>query len=1737
MKFINYIILTIIIHLTFIYTAEQNTIEFTETELYLELENNTKDFTFIVSYDRTKYKYLYLYQRNYVNKLNYNKAIFKIYFKEIPNENSVLDSTLNYLNSNYSTLDFNSGLFIKLSELKYNKAILYISSNEVLKCRLAYRYSDKIEFPPYFKYTNYQLNQFILEKDETQKIHYSFQQEYNDYLLIISKTSLRNIEVTVQYNKKDITEEKLEYLYPNGCSVFLNRTIMENTEIDLIIKNKNPRKEVLLLGYIHHINKEIFTNEVVNGLQLYIESSKEILDNLLISGNTNTLQYFSSQTYNKDTIIDFLTSSNVDKGSYFITEYNSMFPYKIDFNGKMRFNFQAAPKRSALNIQFLDFSDNKIAQTSLQALVTGVPKSMRIPKGKSMYHYLPKERDSSNLYFYLRAKTQNEIYVSLEECSSYPVNCTFENKGENAVEIIQNIGLWYTIQRNKNDLQLIYIYCQNECAYDILMTYEDDDPLFLFPDNDYTKFISDSGKDILALPVFEYFETSKTKSIYIDLTVISGNAKLTLKNARDGSILKYNVMKIGNRQSFNISNDIFLQDKDYYKKEIYAIIEPNNNSKNTIYNIMYGSGETSNTKLLSNNLVNMEYLSVGEKGKESTNSKVFKFINNEETELYVSISTQFCKIKVIINNSEKTEDYNHFYSLSSGSNTVKIYLINDGNLCKVGFEEEVILFAYHLNQNVLISENTLINTTISKRTSFLHLFKPDKNSNSDNSFNIEIEKLDGNTLSLSYELKKISFFNRSKRKSSDISSQKINSQKIRYISNSQINKICGSLNQNEVCSLQMTFIPASSSKFSFILRKNNIYYSKKLTDRTLIDSVNNKNEKYFYIDFNKNYNIRLLINSYGQDLKYKYKVKTEEEEDDKILPFDSTDSKSSNFHQIIISKDNFLKCSTFCRLYIGISAFEDKSLKETSSLFSIGYQYYDDNLFSDINLPLNYFTQFTFDGIEEVNYLLYPLEKDDFIFELYVIKQNENDESEVTASISGSSLLKSSLGKTVQKLNEEKYLINIKLSKGKNKSTFKFRISSIGNSLQIIPMISSYGEKCLNNTCYYLFDDLCSEELSFDNESDNNKFVYFYIPEKENSFISTKIFSYNETYSKIGNYDKTSDDKMKRTNWLQIPIIYNEHSVLIQLENAKELTLYSTNYKKPNTVTLNYGEKRMFSIQRKILDNITFYINKPKDSNSNRVKIKLHAIKGNGIFTFKKEIYPLGFENAYKEDICIVIADETNIQLMAINEKNGIGDADDDFVFTIEYTIDRTSQLLYEINYDKINSFKFYQDKKINEIIFYLNYTGRESNDLDMNIKIYSYETIYDIKSYFVNNDFIQKRINDSNLQPDNIYNSTGNINTYIKGGKTKKKYNNLTLAKLEISSNILKQQKANYSFIYIIFKLKEINSNIYNIRIDLYPYNINNINTPLARNHLFIQKIPSNSENYKLFLAKSDIYYKESVKIDFVFPLQNNYYITHTDNLNDNPKANEENLIIEKKISFGKDEINLYIDSNSNKKNLLLNIIPEYTEEIKETSFIFSYKNTKNEEAGVIYLMPTNLFLVSGNSKNLNYTIHAPAPLLTGNTLLIIRVYEKDDIKDLINIDKEGNYLPLYLLFSDIKPMFTKYEVLDSIDRFNSKWTTINNIKHGGDLYLTAICVVEDNEREIYFAYKGIQKDVKNAGLIQDLLDYIEDHVFASIIILIVILMILGMLINICRAERKGGRLSSVKVDVEGQLMEDKND
>ena len=1728
-------ILMILICFLFRLTSEQIELEFKDDPDFEELNTGKQEFKFFAKYNRNSgKKYLYIYPINYSNSLNSNKAIIKIFFKQIHNKDSAEDLSLNYLNSDYSSIEFNAGLFIKISELKYDMAIIYVLSYQICNLKLQYQYADKINFPSYSLFSNFQLNQFILEKGKTEEIQYKIQQNENFYLLILSKTSLRNIEVSGTYNKEDFnTKERISYLYPNGCSIFLDKSTFKEAYVYVNIKNKNDKKEVLLLGYVHHNANELFPNELVNGFQIYLEGNKNELDNLKISANANLKQYFIYQIYNKKLEIDFLNKDNVRKFTQKITEYNSIFPCNIDFEGRVRFEFVVSPKRSAIYFQYLDYSDNNVAQKSLQALVTGVPKSMIIPDGKSMYHFLPKERDSNNLYFYLRAKTEETIYVSFESCTSYPENCTFSGGRENSVEVIQNIGLWYSLPRNINELQLIYVYCQKECAYDILMSYEKDDPLFLFPENDYTKLISDSGKDIFALPVFESFKEIKTESIYIDLTIISGKAKLTLKNGRDGSELKYNMKKIGNRLSYNISSQTFLNDTNYFKKEIYAVVEQENKYTDTIYNIMYGSGETSKTKFLSNKIVNIELLTVGEKSNESTNSKIFNFINNEKRNLYISISTQSCKSKVLINNTLQYDSFSHFYKVPFGLSSVEIYLINDNNLCKSGFEEEVIIFAYYLNQNVLLTENNLINANISERVSFVHLFKPNENENSENSFNLGIERLNKNPISFTYELKRISFNGLDNIKSSDNSSHKINSKKIHYISNRQIKKVCGSLKQYEVCSLTMTFIPSSSgSLFSFTLNKNGLYYSKKLYEKSLLSSVNKKSVQYFYIDINenKNKNLQLLINSYGENLKYNFEVKNNKQDDSVVLPLQKTFSDGSNNHQNIIDQSNFSNCNDFCRLYIGVAS-QDSEGNEFSSLFSISYRYVNEEN-SFFNLPLNYFSQYTFKDSSEVNYVINPIEDDDFTFELYAIKQNENDDTEFTADISGSVVysLKSSEGKYVKAGSAKEIKVKITQNKGNSMSTFKFRVSSIGNGNSFkgfIPMISSYEEKCLKKPCYYILDD-----LSLDNEETS---AYFYIPEKESSVINIKALKYDEKFID-SDYNTSSSDKMKRPNWYEYSNINREKDVIIKIEDNDKVTLCPSFYNKPNNVTLNYGEKRMFTLRKKKIENIILNLKQPSISKS-KVKINIHSIRGNGIFLFKEEIYPLGLENSYKEDITIIIDDDKlyNIQLTAINKKNGKADTDNenaaDFVFTIEYKIDLIDQLLYEINYDKINSYKFYRKEKINEILFYLDLTKRSTRDLNMNIKVYSNSSQYNIKSCFVDKNFIQKKLNNS--EPNSGLNVTGEIiKTFIQGGNS---VNDLfSFAKLEISSDKLQKNIKEYPFICIIFTPKEKNNNY--VKIDLYPYEMNNT-IPLVRNQLFIQKISPNNNIYTLFLSKSDIFYRKNVKIDFVPPLLNeyDYSIAHFDSGSNDPKKSEDELIQDRKEVFGKEEITLNSLKNINQKNIIFNLFPKEESKI-EDSFIFSYKNQKSDEEEDIYMKSTNLFNVTGDSKEIKYTIHAPASKNGGYTVLISRVYEFEKIKHL-KINENNQYISLYLLFSDIKPIFEKYDTLTDITIYDSKRYIPYKIKKGGDFYFTAICILEDNEREIYFAYDGIRKEIDDKHFYDDLLDYMKDHVFATVIILIVILIILGMIINICRSERKVGRLSSVRVDIEGKLMEDKTD
>ena len=1671
----------------FLLTSAQSskTITFSKDEQTEKLENS-KQFYITANYDlQSQYKYLYLYPKNQ----NQNKAIVKLYFKQ----NSNINSNINYLNSDYSTIDFNSGIFIKIKELTYKTATIFILSYETCNLSLQYKYSNEITFPAYSQYNNFQFNQFILEKGENLPITFLKTEKDNDYLLILSKTSLRDIEVKVNV-EEDVTEEKLAYLYPNGCSIFLDRNALSDNYIYVSIKNTDQSKsQILLLGYMHHKNNEIFPIPLTNGLQLYLEGNKNIMNGLLNSGNQNFEQYFTYQTFSKNLNIAFFnTKTSIDVKVLSDIEYNSMFHYNIDFNGEIDFDF-GPPIRNSLYIQYLDYSENLVAQKSLQALVTGVPKSMIIPAGKSMYHFLPIERDSSNLYYYLRAKNQEKMYISFETCTTYPEGCTFEGKQNQSVEAINNIGFWNSLKKNRNELQLIYVYCEKECAYDILMTY-DEDHFFLFPENNYTKFIGDKGKDVFALPVFEYFETSEIQSINIDLIVLSGKADLILRDGKNGNILEYSVKKAGNKQTYNISSEKFLSNKNYYKKEIYAMVEQNVNYKNTFYNIIYGTGKK-NEKTLSNNIINMELLTVGNEADEK-NTFIFEY---KGIDLYVSIASSSCRFKV---NSDTTI-YEHYSKTLKKTESFKITLVQEGT-CIKGFKEKIILFAYSDTTKVLLSENTLINSKITKNVSFVHLFKPNNGKDFDNSFTIEIDRLSSESLNFNYILEKMPI-KENEEKSSASFNQTIITKKNKYISNKQIKEICG----NDLCSLTINLGTSDTSLISLYLNKNGVNSAREINS-AFIGTTNSKSPLFFYIDLDTNYDTELLINSYGQDLKYAWDLRTKEENQDKILPLTKTYSNVPNNHKIPISNKN---CGNSCRLYIGVYAVnEDNSKNDAETTFSISYLIKDSK--SSINLPLNYFIQYTLEDSTNIQFSINTLEVANVIFELDYIKQNENDNSEIEALINNANKFTSSEGRKSIEISKGETKITIENKNPDNKPTFKIRASTVRQKLDVVPILSSYPEKCYTPPCYYLIDD-----FSPDNEQSS---AFLYVPDIEDASITIKALDYTKAIDISGDFVSNTIKK----NWYEHEIKDRNQKIIIKVDNGKNLTLCSSFYNKPNIVTLNYGEKRAFTISKNSIDNILFKIKKPT-TNNYKLRINIHSIKGNGIFKIQNEAYPIGLDSAYKEDISIVLDNLSNdLEIKASNEKDNEEKNDNDFSFSIYYIIDITSQFYYPIKSDSINSFKFNSNEKLTNLFFYLEVN--KDNDLNMNIKIYSDSSTYEIKSYIVETDFINKK----SVSPSN---ALGEIQTFIQGGSSTT--GKLTFSKLEISKDTL-TPKITETMKYILIKISQKDQISNKVNIDLYPYGMNNTR-PLARNELFIEKLPGQSVNHPLLLVKSEFDYKVNSRIDFV-PPSSKKYKRGIGKSNKSQKDNirkEEEIVINTNSELGKEIITLQSESDNKNPYILFNIFSEESnKEPLEDLFLIRYRNQANDDK--LFIPNKESFKVEGTANNVTFEINGFTPVYsTGKNVLILNAYSKNDVEGL---DMDNKYKPLYLLFNNrIKPVFTHYKVLEfDIYQANIRTHYETNI-NGGDYYFTAISVIEDNGREEYIAYEGKYFQLEGSDIIGGLLDYMRNHIFATILIIIILLFVLGALLNICRAERKARLRATVKeTDMPNEiLLENKED
>jgi len=1718
------LILFIIIYSLFVETFEEikvlNLITFSDKEQYIAIVDSTS-FKIPASYvlDNPE-KYLYIYPRNQDDSDNPNKAAFKIYFKKF----SDTDKNINYLESDYSTLDLNSGLFIRIGDLKYDKASIFINAYETCNFWLYYKYTSSPDFPEYDFYTNFQLNQFILPRNSAISINSKINIKYNAYLMILSKTSLRNIEIKLSYNENDYTYQNGVFLYPNAYSAFFDTneftTNLLNTEVE--IKNKNNKDEIILLGYISLITNQIFPNPIYNGFQLYLEGNSGTLSFLQNSGNSKYEQYFTTQTYSKTIKMIFYNSQNVEEKSHAITEYNSMFHYNLDTNGRLKFSFVGTPSRSSLYFQYLDYNKLEIAQKLAQPLVTGSPKTIYLPAKKSMYHFLPIERESISLHYYLRSRCQQNITASFKTCINYPDECSFTDKidEKEIIPFINNIGLWYSKPTNRSELQLIYVYCEKECSYDILMTY-DDDPLFLFPENNYTKFISISGEDIYSLPVFEYL--SNFEQINIDLNVMSGKADLILKNGRDGNEIErsdYTLDKFGNKQAYIISKEKFTT-ASYYKKDIYAIVK---GEKNTFYNLMYGSG-SSQTKLLDNNRVIIESLTVPTKNKESEVTKTFTFTNNEN-KIFISITTKTCKFNAVIGSVNKQAKNYNFEVTTKGNIDVKINLINDGIICNEGFQEEVTIFSYtESNTNILLSENTLINNTFSvNQITFTYLFKPSETENVDNSFNIDIEKTSTDELSLTYTLERKSFNITTPKDLSCSRTYSIISTKNVYFNNKLINEYCNSLDQNEICYLTMTFGQKSPS-FSLYLNKNGHKIVRQITDKTLVTSANSKSVQYYFIDLNQNYKTEVIINSYEQDLEVAHVLNSGTKLDESNLP--SQFLSSSNYFKI--TQEAKKDCGIYCRLYIAVRVPEDSNKKELFTTFSITYLYKDtDKAVTPINLPLNYYSQYSFSdsGLKEINYYVNKVVANTQIaIELVVIKQNEDDNSVITASISGIDKTEPLTSNTriLNAVVKNSLSINIKYS-GDIEPAYKLKISTVGivTTSPIIPILSSFSEKCKSKTCFYTVDI---------SQSIEENYAYFYVPELEDAVIYIrKLEKINkDSTSDSSKYDVSSDNEIKRTNWYQYKLGEKGYSLFIKVSKTSEIesSLSTSFYSKPNKITLNYGDKRIFNIgQSSTIESILFIINKKETSANQKYKINIHAIRGNGIFKHNDEKYFIGLNSTYKEDMSIIINEDkiSNLELTATNEKDGAADKQD-FVFTIEYIINTDFEFVNQIENNKINSFKIMNSIKLDDLYFYMKAENSNKiyNDVSMNLKIYSNTSTYDIKSYIGDESFINKITDIKNE------NSKGEIRTFITGGPSK---GNLTFARLTIPSSEFTYTQNKDQYVYIVFSPNGEKSE--KVKIDLYPYNMTN-NSPLARNQLFVQKIPSKTTDYQLLLVKSDIDYSQEVKIIIIRPLSKKYeYGIGISNKIENSKIRsvKEGLVRNELDVYGKSVISL---NPSDSRYILYNIYSKETEE-KEDLLIFSYQNQFSTEQSIYGGVSEVNFNVSGTKNNIIMKITEIPSKYKSKTTYIFNAYEKSKVND-ININEK--HKPLYLFFSEIKPDYTMYKILES-DEYKSKTYKESNFDYVGEFYFTCIAVIEDNEREEYLGFysnliiEGTKKEEEEGG---GLLDYMKNHVFATILIIIILLFFIGIMINVCRNERKSkgsGKNGAVNIEVNGELLKD---
>ena len=408
-----------------------------------------------------------------------------------------------------------------------------------------------------------------------------------------------------------------------------------------------------------------------------------------------------------------------------------------------------------------------------------------------------------------------------------------------------------------------------------------------------------------------------------------------------------------------------------------------------------------------------------------------------------------------------------------------------------------MIYAYNSdNTDILIGENNFIWTSfIGTKINFKYLFNP-INQGDDNSYNLELERLSSTKISFEYNLQRISFNKTQAKNTQKYSlSQTLVYSKNNIITSSEILSICGNLDTNEICSLTMSFSPLDKTKetsFSFYLNKNNKNYARILTQETLINSVDSNKVQYYYIELNKKYDTEIILNSFGNDLEIYYEISKDKTKS--VIPFSSF-KEAKNYQQIHLSKNDYSSCGSYCRLYIGVHM--PVTDKEMSTTFSLNYFYVDGTKQqTNIMLPLNYQSRYKFGNLDQITYKLQSYEKSNLVLEL----SSESKNTEFIASVTNPAKQLKSGEKLI--ITNVEGQITISIPNPGQDTVYRLKASSIGKTVNIYPLLSSFSEECLienKDACYYSID--ITPDMDY-------KHLFFFVPESEDIYMSIQEFNY-----------------------------------------------------------------------------------------------------------------------------------------------------------------------------------------------------------------------------------------------------------------------------------------------------------------------------------------------------------------------------------------------------------------------------------------------------------------------------------------------------------------------------------------------------------------------------------------------------------------------------------------------------